>query len=168
LKPPANPVRFSLSAKTTTTLRELKELMQEIDQSRVIESQHQIEIAKDLAKPFVAQVESSFEEVDAGSTANEMWDEIKTRWSSLCDGLRDKMSDPYEFDRRQVGAIAWRLADRRRSNPISKEQAELIQQLHSQFKRFTRLAATRGEWLTPELFQSFMGGLGLALAGLES
>lgn len=157
----------NLAGKTTLTLRELKETIQEIDQSRVIDSQHQIQKATDLAEPFSAPVDLEVENVDTIATPDEMWDEIKYRWSDLCDKLRENMSNPEDFDRRQVGAIAWRLADRRRSNPISKEQAELIQELHTQFKRFTRLAATRDEWLLPEVFTSFISGLNLASGGLD-
>lgn len=100
-----------------------------------------------------------------GLSTNEMFVDIQNRWNGLTGKLRDRLGAE-NFDARSIGQMAWRLVDRRRNPPLSKADAELIEQLHSQMKRFVRLRSTKDEWLTHEVYAPFVLGVDQALAAL--
>jgi hypothetical protein len=110
------------------------------------------------------------EQIDrhAGDTENRSPDELFTQirgvWENMVNRLRERIGDP--FDARSIGEMAWRAADRRRANPISSADAELIERLHSQMKRFIRLQNRKEEWLTFDIFTAFTRGVEQAIAAL--
>lgn len=98
------------------------------------------------------------------NSADEMLIDIRNRWAGLVEKLRLRLGS--SFDARMIGDMAWMLTDRRRKDPISAEQAELISQLASQIKRFTRLQSSKDEWLTPDVYSAVARGIDRAVAGL--
>jgi hypothetical protein len=98
-------------------------------------------------------------------TSQQMFDQMYQRWGELTELVRQRIGVD-NFDGRAIGLMAWRLAHRKRANPISKDDAELIGTLHSQFKRFARMHATKDDWLSEELFRNFTNGVEKAMQGL--
>ena len=101
----------------------------------------------------------------AGGSPDEMFDLILVRWNTLVELMRERLGGDV-FDARSVGAMAWKLTDGRRRNPISAEDAELIGQLAGQVKRFTRLQSSKEEWLTHEVYAPFVRGVERAVETL--
>jgi Sec-independent protein translocase protein TatA len=91
-------------------------------------------------------------------TADQMFDIMWGHWNELSELLKSAVGSD-KFDGRSIGRTAWILVDGRRSKQLSKEKAELFENLHSQMKRFNRLYSTRDDWLTPDLFRSFLAGV---------
>ncbi len=98
-------------------------------------------------------------------TAEEMMNDIRPRWTAFVERLRQRLGSD-QFDARKIAEMAWKLTDGRRSNPISRETAELIGRLHSQMKRFNRLQSTKDEWLTHDVYAAFVNGIERAEAAL--
>ena len=96
----------------------------------------------------------------------DMFDEISAEWMKLTSALRDRVGQD-AWDGRAIGQMAWKLVDKRRKNPLQSNEAELFENLHSQWKRFTRLHATRADWLTPEVYLGFMKGVERAAKSLD-
>lgn len=147
----------ALSKKLSDQLSEVREVLDDMDKSKIVESQE--EIAKALDGPGAVVVEEMLEEQAAGLSADEMMESIKIEWDSLVETLKERLGNPEYFDKRQVGSMAWRLSHGKRLNPISKAAAELIADLHSQYKRFIRLTSSKDEWLTPDVHRNFLVGV---------
>lgn len=96
--------------------------------------------------------------------ADEMLLNIRTKWDELVTQLRTRVGA--EFDARSVGQMAWRLVDGRRRKPLAREDAELIENLHSQVKRFNRLHGNIGDILTHDVYLTFIRSVDKALAAL--
>ena len=154
-----------LSKRMSDQLQEVREVLDELDKSKIVESQEEIE------KSFDGEVADVVEALDAEPVADQspddMMESIKTEWDNLTEALKNRLGNPEYFDKRQIGAMAWRLSHGKRLRPIMKEEAELISGLHSQYKRFTRLSGSRDEWLTPEVYRSFLAGVKKALEVLH-
>lgn len=93
-----------------------------------------------------------------GQTAQERYELIAGRWGAMTELVRQKIG-PDRYDGRAIGQMAWKLSHRARADAISKQDAELIESLHSQFKRFGRMRSTMDDWLTAEIFDNFMRGI---------
>lgn len=91
-------------------------------------------------------------------SAEEMFAEIRSRWDGLVERLKTHVG-PDQFDARSVGQMAWKLADGRRTNPRKPADAELVERLYSQMKRFNRLQRSKDEWLTHDINLAFMRGV---------
>jgi hypothetical protein len=103
-------------------------------------------------------------------SVDDMYDEIATAWDTLLDALdaaylRGGLDAP---DKRAVGFAARTLADRRRRSPISSEDVDLIANLHGLFKRFSRMKATKEDWLTSEIHANFLSGVKKAAERLSA
>lgn len=98
-------------------------------------------------------------------TPAELYDMINAKWAQLCDSLRSRDD---QFDARSVGESAWRLTDKRRKNPLSSDQAEQIDMLFSNMKRFRRLQSSMNDWLTIDVFERFAAGVEEAVRVLKA
>ena len=94
----------------------------------------------------------------------ERFDFIYKAWGELSEIIRQRIG-PDNFDGRAIGSMARKLSHQKRTKAISKDDAELIESLHSQFKRFRRLHATKEDWLTDELYRNFTRGVDKAKRG---
>lgn len=148
----------ALSKKLSDQLSEVREALDDMDKSRIVESQEEIAKALDGPGAEVAQ-ELLEEQQGAELSPDEMMEAIKIEWDSLAEKLKARLGNPEYFDKRQVGSMAWRLSHGKRLNPISKATAELIADLHSQYKRFIRLTSSKDEWLTPDVHHNFLIGV---------
>ena len=100
-------------------------------------------------------------------SVEEMHDDIWRRWYELTDQLKERVG-PENFDARSIGAVARRHVDGRRNRRLTSAQADLFERLHEQIKRFTRLKSTRGDWLTREVYTTFVRGVEQATTLLAS
>lgn len=154
-----------LSKRMSDQLLEVREVLDELDKSKIVESQEEIEKAVDGEIVEAGDLMDVAVVIDQSS--EEMMESIKTEWDALTDTLKVRLGSPEYFDKRQIGSLAWRLSHGKRLNPITKEDAELISGLHSQYKRFIRLSASKDEWLTPEVYRSFLAGVNKAVDALQ-
>lgn len=154
-----------LSKRISDQLTEVREALDEMDKSKIVEVQEEINRVVDGVLP---DQETAIGTSDVEPSPDEMMDTLKDEWDVLVETLRERLGNPEYFDRRQVGSMAWRLSHGRRTNKISKEDAELIAELHSQFKRFTRLSSSKDEWLTGDVFSSFLSGIRKAQSALTA
>lgn len=143
----------------------ISDTVAQIDREKMVETQEHLASTIDQPNENRDQLKVGIQE--AALTPEQMIASIKEEWSRLTDALRERSGNRVAFDRRQIGSVAWSLADRRRSNPISHETAGLIQELHSQYKRFIRLINSKDEWLTMELYDTFISGAHKAVAELD-
>lgn len=97
---------------------------------------------------------------------DEMFSDIVIRWNELTEKVRVLVGSTY--DGRAIGQMAWKLSHRSRKNHIDKTDAKLIEDLHSQWKRFGRLQDTKSLWLTPDVYAAFIVGVDRAKASLAS
>lgn len=82
---------------------------------------------------------------------------LTTAWERFLTALRARAEAAGITPRMsRIGRMTYQLTDRRRRNPLPTETADLITALHSQYKRYARMRATRSEWLTPELHDNFV------------
>jgi Sec-independent protein translocase protein TatA len=143
----------------------ISDTVAQIDREKMVETQEHLASTIDQPDGNVEQLNA---DIDAPVlTSEEMIASIKEEWSRLIDALRERSGNRVAVDKRQIGSVAWALADRRRSHPISHETAGLIQELHSQYKRFIRLINSKEEWLTVELYNTFVSGAHKAVAELD-
>lgn len=103
----------------------------------------------------------------AGKSTAEMFDIVIGKWTNFTRTLEGRLKDAeIEYDMRKIGRGAYALTDRRRRNHITNEEADLITSLARQARRFTRLAESKDEWLTPEVYGRFAAGVETALAAI--
>lgn len=100
---------------------------------------------------------------DRTMSPDEMMSEIRARWAVFTNKLKQRVGDD-NFDARSIGNAAWSLVDKRRKNPLNESDAELIEHLYAQLKRFNRLQSTKDEWLTYEVYATFITRLEQALS----
>jgi|GEM_PF-1351541 hypothetical protein len=100
-------------------------------------------------------------------SAQVMFDDIPARWRELIAKLKTRVGND-AFDARSIGQMAWRLVDGRLSKheQLTATDAELIERLHSQMKRFNRLQSNFEDWLTHEVYSAFIQGVDQASAAL--
>jgi hypothetical protein len=154
-----------LSKRMSDQLLEVREVLDELDKSKIVEGQEEIEKAIDGEMVEAGDVMDV--EVVVDKSSEEMMEAIKAEWDALTETLKARLGNPEYFDKRQIGAMAWRLSHGKRLNPITKEDAELISGLHSQYKRFVRLSGSKDEWLTPDVYRGFLAGLNKAVDALQ-
>lgn len=156
----------TLSKKLSDQLLEVREALDDMDKSKIIESQEEIARAVDVDNEAVDEQLPEEPTIELG--ADEMMESIKAEWDALTEDLKARLGNPEYFDKRQIGSMAWRLSHGRRLNPISKDEADLISGLHSQYKRFVRLSSSKEEWLTQDVYRGFIAGVRKALDGLRA
>ena len=110
-----------------------------------------------VGEPEADAIEIGMIDAPQGQTAQERYDLISERWAAFTELIRQRIG-PDRYDGRAIGQMAWKLSHRARADAISKQDAELIESLHSQFKRFGRMRTTMDDWLTAEIFDNFMRG----------
>lgn len=98
------------------------------------------------------------EEVLEALSPQQRFDAIYSNWGELTEIIRQRIGKD-NYDGRAIGSMARKLSHKKRVKPISKEDAELVETLHSQFKRFGRLQATKEDWLSDELYRNFIRGI---------
>ena len=99
----------------------------------------------------------------APRSPEEMYSEMQDTWNSFVQTLSNKLTTIGKtLDARSVGTAAVALSDGRRARPLSREDVEFIANLHSQFKRFARLQASKEKWLSPEVWSTFLAGVAAA------
>jgi hypothetical protein len=103
--------------------------------------------------------------VDDNLNPEQMLADIRSRWTRLTEAIKEKSSS--QVDARSIGTAAFKLTDGRRNFPLTQEDATLIGELHSQFKRFTRLQATVADWMTPEIYSTFVASASRALDAVK-
>lgn len=89
-------------------------------------------------------------------TPDQMYESIRHHWSGMVEMLQTVLDWPDDFDKRRVGEIAIEAADGRRINGVDRPLGEAIAALHSQFKKFVRLSQSKDQWLTHEVYTSFV------------
>lgn len=136
-------------------------------QSEIASASGSISERGELEHAFTADENAIGIEVPPNFAAEEMMAKIRLSWAGLVDSLREKLP-PSDFDARQIAAMAVKLSDRRRSGNISRDEADFIGTLHSQFRRFVRLQSTKDEWLTEDVFKAFMKGIEKAMLTLNT
>ncbi|MEG8220170.1 hypothetical protein OSJ57_05970 [Sphingomonas sp. HH69] len=107
------------------------------------------------------------EPVREGATTPElspqqMYADIHRKWAELGELMEQRIGTT-DYDGRAIGAMARKLSHQNRKNAIAKQDGELIETLHSQFKRFARMSGTKDRWLTHEIYENFMRGVDKAL-----
>lgn len=155
----------AVSYKLTESFASVSAVLEDLDRSKIVEGQAEINRA--------VEADGGTEEqrsVDhpAELSPEEMWEKIRGAWLEFVGLFKVRLGTSIPYDGRQIGALAWRLADGRRNNPIASSDAELIAKLHSQYKRFVRLQTSKEEWLSPAIYEDFVRGIGLAARGLQS
>ncbi len=99
------------------------------------------------------------DESDIPLSEEVMWANMIEKWKELYDHLKNAVGVE-NFDGRSAGAMAWMLADRRRSSSIkrsiSKDDAARIEHLYSNYKRFLRWSGSLKEWLTSDVYRNFV------------
>jgi uncharacterized membrane-anchored protein YhcB (DUF1043 family) len=160
----------ALSTRLSEVMSDVKAVVEDIDRSKVVEEQVQIDRAVDIAAseemPFRMETPSTQVE-PMGFNVDQMYDQMRDSWTQIYDGLKAQLGE-HEFDGRQIGAMARKLTDGRRARRLGPRDAELIQRLYSQFKRFARMQSYKDEWFTPDIFHSFQRGAEEALRALRS
>ena len=104
----------------------------------------------------------------APPSADARYDGIRDVWDELATKLRSALGNASDFDGRQIGRFAYRLAHGNRKIKITNETAEAIAALHSQFKSFARLYATREQWLTEDVYENFVNAVREAISKLPA
>jgi hypothetical protein len=90
------------------------------------------------------------------------------KWANFTRILETRLKDAdIDYDMRKVGRGAYALTDRRRRAYLTTEEAELITNLARQARRFNRLADTKDEWLTPEVYLRFVNGVDVAVNAIS-
>ncbi|RYG88930.1 MAG: hypothetical protein EON58_19660, partial [Alphaproteobacteria bacterium] len=100
-------------------------------------------------------------------SADDMYYDIRDRWHAFSEKLKQRVGAE-NFDARMIGAIARSHVDRRRARPLTSVEADRIERLHSQMKRFNRLQSSREEWLTHEVYSAFVKSVDQAIASLQA
>ncbi len=97
----------------------------------------------------------------AETSPEELYKEMESSWEDLNKVLGAKLkSIGKPFDARySLGTSVAPLIDGRRSHPLSKNDAEFIANLHSQYRRFASLQSTKKDWLTPDVSSTFVAGV---------
>ena len=94
---------------------------------------------------------------------DELYARMQSAWDDLKAVVEAKLkSIGKPFDARSLGLAVAPLTDERRSKPLSRSDAEFIAKLQSQFSRFRRLKATKEDWLTAEIYSSFIASVVVA------
>jgi DNA-binding ferritin-like protein (Dps family) len=147
-----------LSARFLEAMTDVKTIVDEIDRGKIVESQLQLKEAISDNSNIEDSEEKLTKSTDVALSPDQMIDKMRISWNALVENLKRRLGST-DFDGRQIGNMAWKLADGRRSKPLSNSDADLIQKLHSQYKRFMRLQTSKDEWLTPAVFGSFQRGV---------
>ena len=140
---------------------ELARISKSLDSVR--ENTNEIVLAqgeKQISEASGEQAGINDEEVEALAdlSPQQRFDAIYADWGDLTELIRQRIG-PENYDGRAIGSMAWKLSHGKRAKPIPKDDAELIETLHSQFKRFARLHATKDDWLSDELYRNFTRGV---------
>jgi len=156
----------AVSLKLTESFSDVKVVLEDLERSKIAEGQAEINKAVEAEVGASAPPDNN-DPSTVVLSPEEMWESIRSSWYGLIEVFRARLGSSIPYDGRQIGALAWRLADGRRNNPIAGSDAALVANLHSQFKRFSRLQTSKDEWLTPALHEDFIRGVALAVRGLQ-
>jgi hypothetical protein len=147
-------------------LDSVRRTTQEIDLT--IQESAIIEGSRSLVQPFeVADNRQDITEAAPPLTVDEMFFDIRDRWHGLSEQLKQRVG-PENFDARMIGAVARSYVDGRRARPLTSFEADRIERLHSQMKRFNRLQSSRADWLTHEVYSAFVNSVDQATASLRA
>ncbi|MBB3914532.1 MULTISPECIES: hypothetical protein [Rhizobium] len=147
-------------------LDKVRQTTQEIDLT--IQETAIIEGSRSLGQPIeVAEDVQGASEAAPSLSADEMYYDIRDRWHAFSEKLKQRVGAE-NFDARMIGAIARSHVDRRRARPLTSTEADRIERLHSQMKRFNRLQSSREDWLSHEVYSAFVKSLDQAIASLQA
>jgi hypothetical protein len=92
-----------------------------------------------------------------------LYKEMESAWEDLNKVLGAKLrSIGKTFDARySLGTSVAPLTDAL-SHPLSKSDVEFIANLHGQYRRFYGLQSTKEQWLTPDVYSTFIAGVARA------
>lgn len=97
-----------------------------------------------------------------------MYKDMMQAWDRFIEAFRQRLEDAnIAPNMRRLSRMTYELTDRRRRNPIGGETAELISALHSQYKRYVRMQATKNFWLTPDVRENFLQLIDTAIDELQ-
>jgi hypothetical protein len=163
------------SASWVSTFGEqVRSILASMDSTNIIVQQLMISVQQlKTSAASSPQSPPAFDEPDTADTpaqperlsADHMFNDIRDRWEDLVEKLKARVG-PDQFDARSVGQMARKLVDRRFRDPLDPADAELIEQLHSQVKRFNRLQSNKEEWLTQDIYSAFVSGVKQAAEAL--
>jgi membrane-bound lytic murein transglycosylase MltF len=152
----------SIADKLDSVRRTTQEIDTTIQESAIIEG------SKSLGQPItVAENISDAAELAPALTVDDMYDDIRNRWQVFSEQLKQRVGAE-NFDARMIGAIARHYVDGRRARPLTSLEADRIERLHSQMKRFNRLQSSRADWLTHEVYSAFVKSVEQAIASLRA
>jgi hypothetical protein len=147
-------------------LDSVRRTTQEIDTT--IQENAIIEGSRSLGQPVeVIEDPENAAEAAPPLSVDDMYYDIRDRWHALSEHLKQRVGAE-NFDARMIGAIARNYVDGRRARPLTSQEADRIERLHSQMKRFNRLQSTRSDWLTHEVYSAFVKSVDQAISSLES
>ena len=136
---------------------EIKDVLSDMELAKISETNSSLEASIEApASNYIDISASNSSTDDEPPSLDSMFAGIRETWDELVKAIRYRLGDPEYFDARQIGTMASKLADGRRSYPISSSQVELIQQLYSQYKRFVRLQSRKDEWLSRDVYETFV------------
>jgi len=109
----------------------------------------------------IDKLPSSYKSIQgSGETATVLYEKLNSKWSELEDIVAAKMEQfGGQYDRRSINGALQVLTDASRRVPLASQDAHLIAQLHSLLRSFRRLKESAGEWLTPEVYTSFVSSV---------
>ena len=101
-------------------------------------------------------------------SVHQMYANMMTEWQLFLDVFRKRLVDAnIDLNLRRIGRMTYELTDKRRRNPLPSETAELIAALDAQYKRYVRMQATKGEWLTEQVHDAFVQLIQTAVRELQ-
>jgi chromosome segregation ATPase len=101
--------------------------------------------------------------LEVNKSTAEMYVTAMGKWVVFTNALERRLKElGIEYDVKNIGVKAFELTDRRRRGALTPEEAALIKKLASQARRFTKLADTKDEWLSAEVYLGFVNGVDVA------
>ncbi len=91
-----------------------------------------------------------------------------SRWNELQALIEMKLRrSGLEMDLRRIGAASFLLTKDGIEKPLSREDAHLISALFTTYRRFVSGGRNIEEWLTPDIYESFVRGVDAAKAAMS-
>jgi hypothetical protein len=96
-------------------------------------------------------------------SSEQLYKRMQDAWKKLNQIVEAKLkSIGKPFDARSLRLAIAPLMDGSRSNPLSESDAEFIAKVQGQFNSFRRLKGTKDDWLTPNIYSSFIASTAVA------
>ncbi len=146
--------------KMEESLNALKDWSDDQDESKAKEvsaSQSQREDVEEIRSEKAFQPEHN-------ASPEVLYSDMQSAWVNLNATIGAKLKSLGKpFDARfSLGTAVAPLTDSSLPNPLANNDAEFIANLHSQYRRFYRLQSTKEQWLTPDVYSTFMASVAAA------